>query len=64
MAKTSGELEKEFIDTAKEKTGKTIQEWLLTVKASSLAKRNELMDWLKGEHRLNHLQAGFIVGMH
>ena len=28
MAKTPGEFEKEFIAAAKEKTGKTVEQWL------------------------------------
>lgn len=64
MAKTSGELEKEFIDTAKEKTGKSLQEWLKSVKTSGIEKRNDILDWLKKEHGLNHLQAQLITGMY
>ncbi len=63
MAKTSGELEKEFIDSAKEKTGNSIAEWLKIVKASGIEKRNDLLEWLKKGHGLNHMQAQFIIGM-
>ena len=31
MAKTSGEFEQEFIQTAKEKTGRTLDQWLPVV---------------------------------
>lgn len=64
MAKTSGELEKEFIDSAKEKTGNSIFEWLKIVKNSGIEKRNDLLEWLKKGHGLNHMQAQFIIGMH
>ncbi|QLH28634.1 MAG: DUF4287 domain-containing protein [Candidatus Parvibacillus calidus] len=47
MAKTSGELETEFIETAKEKTGKTLQEWLTLVKSSKIQKQNDILEWLK-----------------
>lgn len=43
MAKTSGELEKEFIDSAKEKTGNSISEWLKIVKNSGI--ENETTCW-------------------
>ena len=56
MAKTSGEFEQEFIQTAKEKTGKTLEQWLPVVKASGLSKQMEITNWLKAEHKLNHLQ--------
>lgn len=63
MAKTSGEIEKEFIDTAKEKTGNSLQEWLQLVKSSGIEKRNDMLDWLKKQHSLNHLQAQLIAGI-
>ena len=63
MAKTSGELEQEFIDTAKEKTGKTLQEWLVLVKSSGIEKRNDILEWLKKGQGLNHLQAQLITGI-
>lgn len=64
MAKTSGEIEKEFIDTAKDKTGKTLQEWLKFVKSSGIEKRNDILEWLKKGHGLNHLQAQLITGIY
>ncbi len=64
MAKTSGEFEQEFIQTAKEKTGKTLEQWLPVVKASGLAKQMELTNWLKSEHKMNHLQAQLLAGLY
>ena len=63
MAKTSGEFEQEFIQTAKEKTGKTLEEWLSVVKASGLSKQMEIVNWLKKEKGLNHLQSTLLAGM-
>jgi predicted transport protein len=63
MAKTSGELEKEFLDTAKQKTGRNIEAWLSMLKASGIRERKDRMEWLKKGHGLNHLQAQFIVGI-
>lgn len=63
MAKTSGELEKEFIDTAKERTGKSLEEWLRVVRAAGIEKRNDILEWLKKGHGLNHMQAQFITGI-
>lgn len=64
MAKTSGELEKEFIDSAKEKTGKSLEQWLSVVKSSGIEKRNDLLSLLKNDHRLNHMQAVFVIGIY
>ncbi|MBK8520471.1 MAG: DUF5655 domain-containing protein [Ferruginibacter sp.] len=64
MAKTSGEFEQEFIQTAKEKTGKTLEQWLPVVKASGFSKTMEITNWLKAEHKLNHLQATLLTGLY
>lgn len=63
MAKTSSELEKELIDTAKKQTGRSLEEWLKIVKASGIEKRNDILEWLKKGHGLNHLQAQLISGI-
>jgi predicted transport protein len=64
MAKTSGEFEQEFIQTAKEKTGKTLEQWLPVVKVSGLSKQMEITNWLKAEHKLNHMQAQLLAGLY
>jgi hypothetical protein len=64
MAKTSGELEKEFIETAKNKTGRSLEQWLALVKTSGVGKRNDIIEWLKKGHGLNHMQAQFVAGIH
>ena len=64
MAKTSGELEKEFIDAAKEKTGKSLEQWLAVVKSSGIEKRNDILALLKKDHGLNHMQAQFVIGIY
>lgn len=64
MAKTSGEIEKEFIDNAKSLTGKSLKEWLALAKSSGIEKRNDILEWLKKGHGLNHLQAQLITGIY
>ena len=64
MAKTSGEFENEFIQSAKEKTGKTVEQWFPVLKATRLSKQMEIVNWLKSEHHFNHLQATLLAGMH
>ncbi len=63
MAKTSGEFEKEFIDTAKTITGRSVPEWLEVLKATGNKNRNELIALLRDQHSLNYLQAQLTVGM-
>ncbi|HUH33274.1 MAG TPA: DUF5655 domain-containing protein [Daejeonella sp.] len=64
MAKTPAEFEQEFIQTAKEKTGKSLDEWLAVVKPSGYTKQMEILNWLKKEHQLNHMQAQFVAGIY
>jgi len=64
MAKTSGEFELEFIQSAKAKTGKTLEQWLSLVKQKGLKKQMEILNWLKQEHALNHMQAAFVAGIY
>ncbi|MBK9932292.1 MAG: DUF4287 domain-containing protein [Saprospiraceae bacterium] len=64
MAKTSGEFEQEFIRSAKEKTGKSLEQWLPVVKASGLTKQMEITNWLKSSHELNHMQASLLAGLY
>jgi hypothetical protein len=63
MTKTSGEFEQEFIQTAAEKTGKSLDQWLALVKTTGFAKQMEILNWLKSEHKLNHMQAQFVAGI-
>jgi hypothetical protein len=64
MAKTSGELEKEFIDTAKDKTGKIVGAMACFSKDFRYDKRNDIIEWLKKGHGLNHMQAQFVAGIY
>ena len=63
MAKTPAEFEQEFIQTAQEKTGKTLDDWLAVVAARGFSKQMEILNWLKAEHKLNHMQAGFVASI-
>lgn len=64
MAKTPAEFEQEFIHTAKEKTGKSLEEWLDLVKPAGFTRQMEILNWLKREHHLNHMQAQFVAGIY
>lgn len=64
MAKTSGEIEKEFIETAKERTGRSLADWLELVRSSGIDKRNDILEWLKKGYGLNYLHAQLIAGIY
>lgn len=61
MAREGKRLEQEFIDTAKEKTGHDLAEWLDILAGSGETKTNSMIGWLKSNHNLNHAQANFIT---
>lgn len=64
MIKTSAELEKEFMETIQEKTGKSLEQWFGIIKPSGLSKQMEILNWLKADHQLNHLQASLLTGLY
>jgi hypothetical protein len=64
MAKDSQRLEQEFIASAREKTGKDVPEWMAVIQSSDLDKPNAILNWLKAEHKLNHMQANFLSGIY
>ena len=62
--KTSGEFEQEFIDGLQGSTGKSLADWVIVVDGFSSKKRNEVIEWLKGVHNFNHMQASLLAGIH
>ncbi|HMT08301.1 MAG TPA: DUF5655 domain-containing protein [Pyrinomonadaceae bacterium] len=61
--KTSGEFEKEFMDGIKAETGKDLAAWLKVVDGYGSKKRNEVIAWLKDEHKFNHMQASMLAAI-
>jgi len=64
MAKTSQEIEKEFIDELKLTTGKDLQQWLDMIKKSGIKKRNAIIHWLKTTHAFGHMHASLLMGIY
>ena len=64
MARTAAEFEQEFIQTAKEKTGKSLDEWLELIKPRGYTRPMEILNWLKADHKLNHMQANFLANIY
>jgi predicted transport protein len=64
MAKTSGEIEKEFIDNLKEATGKDLNEWLKDISSGGLGKRNDIINRLKNKNGFGHMNAGLLTGIY
>jgi hypothetical protein len=64
MAKESERLEREFIASVREKTGKELDEWMNVIGSSGESKPNAILNWLKQTHNLNHMQANFLSGIY
>lgn len=63
MAKTSGEIEQEFIEGLKTTTGKDLKQWLKIIEGAGLQKRNEVVDWLKNGQGFGHMNASLLAGI-
>lgn len=65
MARGSQEAELQFIASAKENTGHSMDEWMAIVSAAGLdPKQNTILRHLKANHGLNHMQAAYIAGIY
>jgi len=64
MAKTSGEIEKEFIENLKAATGKDLSGWLSAIKKSGIEKRNDIISWLKKDNPFGHMNASLLAGIY
>lgn len=61
MAKSPQEMKAAMIAGLKDKTGKSLEEWLVVLRGSGMAKHKEFMTLLKGEHGLTHGFANMIA---
>src|SRR5689334_2945131 len=44
------------------KTGRSVDQWVATVRAHPPAPRRQLVEWLKRDHGLGHIQAEVLLG--
>lgn len=59
----TSDYERQFVANAKAETGHSVDEWMDIIRASTLTKHAEVRDWLKADHKLNHMQATFLTFM-
>lgn len=64
MAKTSHEIERDFIKGMKASTGKDLEQWLSIIRSTAPEKRNDAVDWLKSVHGFGHMNASLLIGIH
>jgi hypothetical protein len=62
--KTSGEIEKEFIDNLKTQSGKSLGEWMKQLGSSGITKRNDLIKSLKEKNGFGHMNASLLTGIY
>jgi Domain of unknown function (DUF5655)/Domain of unknown function (DUF4287) len=60
MAKSPEEMKAAMIAGLRDKTGKSLEEWLAILRASKRSKHKEFMDLLKNEHGVTHGFANMI----
>jgi hypothetical protein len=61
MAKSPEEMLASMIQNLKEKTGKSLDDWLKIVKTSKAAKHGEIVKFLKEKHGVGHGYANLIA---
>ncbi|MBX2913560.1 MAG: DUF5655 domain-containing protein [Cyclobacteriaceae bacterium] len=64
MAKTSKEIEQEFINGLKTSTGNDLKTWLSKITKSGFEKRNDIIKWLKKDYGFGHMHASLLVGIY
>lgn len=64
MANSPQDAEAAMIANLKEKTGKTLEQWVKIVAESKLAKHGEIVAMLKGDHGMGHGYANLVAHKH
>lgn len=63
-AKTSGEIEKEFIENLKTSTNKNLDGWLAEIGRLGIKKRNDIIASLKNDYGFGHMNASLLAGIY
>ncbi len=61
MAKSPEEMAAAMLANLKDKTGKTVAQWMKIIKSSKLAKHGEIVKFLKADHGVTHGFANMIA---
>ncbi len=64
MAKSSGDIEKEFIDGLQSSSGKSLSGWIDSIKKTGIEKRNDIIKWLKTANGFGHMNASLLAGIY
>jgi len=63
MAKTSQQIEQEFLSDLKITSGKDLSEWLQILEKQGSKSRNDIIDWLKTNHDFGHVNASLLTSI-
>lgn len=61
MAKSPEEMAQAMVNNLKEKTGKTLEQWLKLISKQSFEKHGEIVKFLKGEYEMTHGFANLVA---
>lgn len=64
MAKTSQEIERDFIANLKSTTENDLNSWLAIIDKSGIKKRNDIIKWLKEKNNFGHMNASLLAGIY
>jgi hypothetical protein len=59
-----GEKERQFLETLKADTGRTLDEWMSAIASEGLRERNEIIDWLRRQGFIMFSKASWIERIH
>ena len=62
--KTSGEIEKEFIESLKATTKKDLNAWLAEIRRLGITKRNDIINSLKNDSGFGYMNASLLAGIY
>ncbi len=62
--KTSGQFEKEFMESLEGRSGKKLSWWLKALDGFPSRTRNEVIARLKADHGFGHMEASLLAGIH
>lgn len=63
MARTTADFEREFLADLQAITGYDLETWMQMIDSSGLQKMPDLIQWIKSEYELNHMQATMLVNI-
>lgn len=57
----TSDYERVFFEQAKTETGYSVEEWMGLIRESGMTKHNDIREWVKSTHGLDHMKATFLA---